>query len=386
MNVHSHVTTRLFVRARAITGYVAPVIAILLASVLTATTAVAQTCSPFQIQVLPAQGDAFGYIPLSLFGGNTTIQVGDDEIFNLDVPAFVFAGETWTQVGISSNGYIVVGGSTGLSDNTAVNQQFPNAAQPNNVVAPFWTNLDPTVSGGVLLANVLTDGVASWLVLEWLNVAEFGAPANRHTFQIWLGINNAEDIQLAYGPNTGNGNGHLTVGAENRNGTSGGNYLFNPPGGPFDFTTLRVTTTGNPDLIPPVITLKNTPTNLWPPNHKYSTFNVSSLVASASDNCGGSLNVNDVKIARVSSDEAEDGPGDDGATLQDIVINNTCRAVQLRGERNGAGNGRIYTIELAIADASGNVGTASVQVAVPLNQAGLAAVLGPGPGYSVSCP
>lgn len=148
-----------------------------------------------------------------------------------------------------------------------------------------------------------------------------------------------------------------------------------------------MTTTGVPDRTPPVITLKNT-VNLWPPNHRYSTVNVSSLVAAVSDNCGGSLNAVNVRITRASSDEPEDGPGDDGATLQDIVINNTCRAVQLRGERNGVSNGSIYTIELAIADASGNVGTASAQVAVPLNQAGLAAVLGLGPGYSVvaSCP
>jgi hypothetical protein len=128
------------------------------------------------------------------------------------------------------------------------------------------------------------------------------------------------------------------------------------------------------------------PIELWPPNHKYHTINMSDLVASATDNCSGNL-TSSVVIASVSSDELENSGGD-GNTLNDIVIAANCKSVQLRAERDGGGNGRVYTIVLRVKDAAGNVGTASRTVTVPANQGGGPAVLGPGPGYTVTgtCP
>ena len=53
------------------------------------------------------------------------------------------------------------------------------------------------------------------------------------------------------------------------------------------------------------------------------------MVQSVSDNCTA-LSVGDVRIARVTSDEAENEPGDsDGNTTNDIVIGADCRSVQL---------------------------------------------------------
>lgn len=43
-----------------------------------------------------------------------------------------------------------------------------------------------------------------------------------------------------------------------------------------------------------------------------------------------------------------------------------CKSVQLRAERAGNGDGRVYTITLKVADASGNVRTATAKVAVPI--------------------
>jgi hypothetical protein len=127
---------------------------------------------------------------------------------------------------------------------------------------------------------------------------------------------------------------------------------------------------------------------MWPPNHQYNTFNISDLVASATDNCSGNL-INSVVIASVGSDEPEEASGGgDGNTLNDIVIAANCKSVQLRAERQSSGNGRVYTIVFKVTDASGNVGTASRTVIVPVNQSGGGAILGPGPGYMVtsSCP
>ena len=125
---------------------------------------------------------------------------------------------------------------------------------------------------------------------------------------------------------------------------------------------------------------------LWPPNHKYATFNVTDLVTSVSDNCDASVHIGSVRIASVTSDEPENGVGD-GNTINDIVIANDCKSVQLRAERMGNGNGRVYTITFTVTDASGNVGTATARVTVPHSQNGSAAV-NDGPHYTVlgGCP
>jgi len=139
------------------------------------------------------------------------------------------------------------------------------------------------------------------------------------------------------------------------------------------------------DTKAPVITLNPQPIKIWPPNHQYSTIKVTDLVASVSDNCRG---VGSVRITKVTSDELEDAPGNgDGNTSNDIVIAADCKSVQLRAEREGSGNGRVYTIMLTVTDASGNVRTATAKVTVPQSQNGAAAV-DDGPQYTVlgGCP
>jgi hypothetical protein len=140
------------------------------------------------------------------------------------------------------------------------------------------------------------------------------------------------------------------------------------------------------DIEPPVITLNGKTITLWPPDHKYATIHVTDLVASASDLCDPSVNINSVVIANVTSDEPENGTGD-GNTIDDIVIGGDCKSVQLRAERMGGGDGRVYTITFKVTDSSGNSTTAAVQVTVPKSQNGSPAI-DSGPHYTVlgSCP
>jgi uncharacterized repeat protein (TIGR01451 family) len=152
-------------------------------------------------------------------------------------------------------------------------------------------------------------------------------------------------------------------------------------------TTTKTRTVNVVDTIPPVITLKTTPITLWPPNHKYQTVNVTSLVQSVSDSCGGNLGIGSVVIAQVTSDEAENDDGD-GNTTNDIVIAADCKSVQLRAERSGNGNGRVYSITLRVKDAAGNAGTAVFKVTVPKSQGNGGAAVDSGPRYTVAgnCP
>ena len=125
---------------------------------------------------------------------------------------------------------------------------------------------------------------------------------------------------------------------------------------------------------------------MWPPDHKYATIQVTDLVASASDICDAGVNINSVRIASVSSDEPENSSGD-GNTVNDIVIAPDCKSVQLRAERIGSGNGRVYAITFEVTDSSGNSSMATAFVTVPKSQDGIAAV-NDGPNYAVvgGCP
>jgi hypothetical protein len=208
------------------------------------TTAVSAPCD---VTIAPGASPAGGYLPLSGFGITPVPGVSDDSLTDFDTPAFTFAGETYSRIGFSSNGYAIIGGSTDPGDNTLINQNFPDPIVPNNVLAPFWTDLNPE-AGGNLYIGVLTDGSDSWVVLDWEAVSEFST-LNQNSFEIWVGINGdanpGEDVSYAYGTMQGSGNGgFLTVGAENKFGTHGQNYYFNGAGSlPVNGTQLRVSTT-----------------------------------------------------------------------------------------------------------------------------------------------
>ncbi|WP_020385043.1 S8 family serine peptidase [Kribbella catacumbae] len=175
-----------------------------------------------------APGELFGYLPLDDFGITPT-PVGDEQAVNFNVPPFVFAGQTYTRIGVTSNGYSVAGGTSGSDDIQFTPQSLPDPARPNNVLASFWTDLDGTAAPGVFAAT-LTDDVSTWLVLEWrLNL--FGT-TNLKVFQQWIGVNGTEDITYAYDPanlpgDPGPAYG-LTVGAENFEGTAG-SQITGPP-------------------------------------------------------------------------------------------------------------------------------------------------------------
>lgn len=139
----------------------------------------------------------------------------------------------------------------------------------------------------------------------------------------------------------------------------------------------------------PVINLSSNSATMWPPNHQYQTFNVSDFVSSATGGCDQSQNLtSSVVIQSVSSDEPEDSAGADGNTLNDIVIAPDCKSVQLRSERDGNLNGRVYTITFKVTDSFGNTATATVKVSVPKNNNGTAVDNGAAAGYTVnsSCP
>jgi subtilisin family serine protease len=165
-------------------------------------------------------GSPAGYLPLASLGVPPLTGVGDETITDLAVPSFQYGSETYDQVGLVSDGYAVVGGG----DSTDVNylpQNLPDPARPNNVIAPFWTDLNPAFGGNMYAAD-LTDGVNHWVVLEWAGVREYSVP-DTVSFQIWLQEGTTESVTFAYGPDVpsaGDPGSALEIGAENRDGSS----------------------------------------------------------------------------------------------------------------------------------------------------------------------
>lgn len=162
-------------------------------------------------------GELFGYIPLDTFPGTLVVPIGDEDIVNIGVPAFEFNGRTYSTVGVDSNGYLVAGGGSVEDNECCTLPDGPDPARPNNMLAPFWTDLDGTGAPGIL-ANILSDGTDDWLIVEW-RVNVFGRPDLR-VFQTWIGLtgdgNPGQDITYAYADEQADPNGQdFLVGAEN---------------------------------------------------------------------------------------------------------------------------------------------------------------------------
>jgi hypothetical protein len=191
---------------------------------------------PPQVTSITAGGSPAGYLPLSLFGIAPIAGVGDDTITNFNTPTFWYGGESYTRLGVVSNGYVVLGGGT-AADIVFAPQTFPNPARPNNVVAPFWSDLNPAGAGAIRIGT-LTDGVSTWLVVDWAGVRNFSNPTT-HSFQVWLKTGAtppSEEVTMAYGTaGAGDPASGVNWGAENRDGSSGAN-LAAPPANGSDWT------------------------------------------------------------------------------------------------------------------------------------------------------
>jgi hypothetical protein len=127
-----------------------------------------------------------------------------------------------------------------------------------------------------------------------------------------------------------------------------------------NMATCQQTITVN-DVEPPVITVPVAAARLWPPNHRLVDVPVNYNVT---DNCP--LPANSCTLS-VTSNEPINGTGD-GNTSPDWIILDA-HHVQLRAERAGNGNGRIYTITITCTDSAGNSSSRSLTVSVPHDRA-----------------
>lgn len=114
------------------------------------------------------------------------------------------------------------------------------------------------------------------------------------------------------------------------------------------------------DVAPPEIhSISANPNVLRPANHKMVKVTVAVIAADNCDTAPAS------RIIAVSSNEPDNGLGD-GDKAPDWEITGDL-TVNLRAERSGTGNGRVYTLTVECKDSSGNSSTRNVEVLVPHN-------------------
>ncbi|MEJ7582759.1 MAG: S8 family serine peptidase [Acidimicrobiales bacterium] len=175
--------------------------------------------TPATPTVAPGETPGPGYLDLEEFDIPPE-PLGDEDFLTLDTDPYLYGGDTFSTLGISSNGYLVAGGGTS-EDNTFEPQALPDPARPNNVLAAFWSDLDGSGTEG-LRAAILSDSVTgdAWVLIQW-DVYLFGT-TTPVAAQVWVGLNGTEDVSYAYpGPQPDPGPAGLTVGAENIDGSSG---------------------------------------------------------------------------------------------------------------------------------------------------------------------
>ncbi len=193
---------------------------------------------PAEIAVKP--GMLFGYFSLKLLGFPPAPCPSDcDEgglfIDGLDV---YYLGQHYTDGIWSVNGTLELGKASGAAS-PSVNQNLPDPAAPNNVLSPWWTDLNLGAGGNWYKAG-FTDGVRTWNVLEWNNVPRSGDLNSRFSFQIWL-ERGTDHITFTYGPLRGK-TMDGTTGAENEAGTAGDTTYYDGSGTlPWGGSDLTVT-------------------------------------------------------------------------------------------------------------------------------------------------
>jgi extracellular elastinolytic metalloproteinase len=163
-------------------------------------------------------GPVFSWTNIVGLPGAVAHTLTDDASVTVALPfTFNYYGVPQNNVRIVSNGYLAFGGTSNAFTNTGI----PNAAVPNNIVAAFWDDLNPSDGGTI---HSYHDVAGNRFIVQWTNVPRFSDPASTMTFQIVL--NASDSINFYYNTMNGTTNS-ATVGIEDNPGAIGLQIAFN---------------------------------------------------------------------------------------------------------------------------------------------------------------
>jgi subtilisin family serine protease len=161
-------------------------------------------------------GPQFLWTDISQSG--TAISLGDDAFQLVTLPfSFPFYDDEKSEIRVSSNGYLTF--STSATDYS--NDPIPSTATPNDIIAPFWDDLNPSGGGTI---HYLSENQR--FIVQYTNVPpySYGGGSGDYTFQVIL--NAGGSILFQYLDMNGAVNS-ATVGIENGSGADGLETAFN---------------------------------------------------------------------------------------------------------------------------------------------------------------
>jgi len=155
---------------------------------------------------------------------------GDDESSTIPIGfPFYFCGLSYSNVTISTNGYLTFGGTGSVFDNAAM----PNAAQPNALIAVYWDDLRLPAGSSKVTTKLLGQAPSRRLVVQWSGVSTVGA-TNPASFQAVLHEGSGAILlqyeDVTFGDPLHDGAVSATIGVENGSGTSALQIMHNTAG------------------------------------------------------------------------------------------------------------------------------------------------------------
>jgi minor extracellular serine protease Vpr len=179
----------------------------------------------------------------------------DEATFVFNTPAFKYNGQTYTQITMSDNGIVIPGNS--ITAGTWANKELPDSSNPNNIVAPFWSDFDLSdgtvgdTGGGSVSIDVVGNATTSWLVVEWKDAQLYGdTSGDQYSFSVWFQTGDTEEVTFNYFDIPGMP-ANVTIGAENISGSIGTTHYFNGVGSAVtndDYVDVKSTTAGSVEL------------------------------------------------------------------------------------------------------------------------------------------
>lgn len=152
---------------------------------------------------------------------------------------FFYGGVEYDSIYVTTNGYAIPMNAGDPTSNSPFNQYLPDASAPNNVIAPFWTDLDlkgtgaGDPGGGEIYAGTgkFLGGTTNYAVIEWHEVEARFFPGVTYTFQLWIELG-TDNVWIVYDALGAINNVFMTIGVEDAPGTSGYTYHFQGGGEP----------------------------------------------------------------------------------------------------------------------------------------------------------
>ncbi|MFH1861793.1 MAG: T9SS type A sorting domain-containing protein [bacterium] len=168
----------------------------------------------------------YQWVEISGIGVNTGIIYDDQNAgpFDLGFSFPWYEDTTVSQLYVCSNGFA----SFSSTATSYINMNIPNSGEPNDLIAPYWDDLNPAEAGAVYYYQ---DAANNRFIVQWDNLPHFGWTGANFSFEMILNADGSIEYmyqELDFGIHT-----HLpeaTVGIENSDGTLGCQITYNNAG------------------------------------------------------------------------------------------------------------------------------------------------------------